>query len=232
MKFRIHTQKHPYICWHLGLYDTGVKPQGGESILLTLQNNVDCIRAAGSVPVLAHPNFDWAFGAPELIEIRNCTLFEVLNAHPAVNNQGKAGKSSTEQMWDEALSSGKCIYGIGTDDMHQLASYPGKSWIMVSAENLTETSILRSLEKGDFYVSTGVVLDKYRVTKKFVKLSIQKEESIRYTTRFIGELGEVLKQTDSLKPIFKNSGSSSYVRVKIVNSEGRIALTQPVFWTE
>ncbi len=188
----------------LGLYDTAVEPQGGDSVLLTLQNDVDRIRAAEAVPVLAHPNFKWAFGASELIGIQNCELFEVLNAHPAVNNQGKEGKPSTEQMWDRALSAGKRIYGIGTDDMHQLASYPGKSWVMVSAQYLTETSILQSLEKGDFYVSTGVMLDKYRVSKKSVTLSIQEEASIRYTTLFIGEHGEVLKQTDSLNPTFKN----------------------------
>jgi hypothetical protein len=168
----------------------------------------------------------------ELIGIQDCSLFEVLNAHPSVNNQGKEGKPSTEQMWDMALSAGKCIYGIGTDDMHQLASFPGKSWIMVRSEDLTEASVLQSLEKGDFYVSTGVGLGQYRVTSTSVKMSILAEESIQYSTMFIGEQGKILKQTDSLKPAFKNRGRSSYVRVMIVDSKGRVALMQPVFWED
>ncbi len=216
----------------LGLYDTAVKPMGGDSMLSTLQNNVNRIRQAGAVPVLAHPNFKWAFGAVELIGIRDCVLFEVLNAHPSVNNQGMEGKPSTEQMWDQALSAGKRIYGIGTDDMHLLASYPGKSWIMVKAEALTEAAILQSLEKGDFYVSTGVVLDRNSVTDASVKLKILAQESVRYSTMFLGEQGKILKQSHALNPAFKRRGSSSYVRVKIVDSNGKIALTQPVFWED
>ena len=51
----------------LGLYDATLKPAGGEGIQETLQNNVTAIRRAGALPVLAHPNFHWAFGAREMI---------------------------------------------------------------------------------------------------------------------------------------------------------------------
>ncbi|MGB2906377.1 MAG: CehA/McbA family metallohydrolase, partial [Candidatus Aminicenantaceae bacterium] len=103
----------------LGLSDAQLKPVGGEGILATLQNNVTAIRQAGAVPVLAHPNFTWAFGAKEMIGIRECVLFEVLNAHPSVNNQGDDTRPGTEEMWDRVLSTGKLIFGIGTDDTHK-----------------------------------------------------------------------------------------------------------------
>ncbi len=216
----------------LGLHDEKLKPVGGESIPAVLQNNVTAIRQAGAVPVLAHPNFTWAFGAEELIGIRNCVLFEVLNAHPAVNNQGDDSRPSTEEMWDRALSAGKLIYGIGTDDTHKIATYPGKSWVMVQAPELSESSILEALENGDFYVSTGVVLDNYKVTRSAVKIRIHPDGETRYTTSFIGEGGRVMARSDSLNPVFKKSRGLLYVRAKIEDTNGNLALTQPVFFDE
>lgn len=223
-------EKIPLHVLALGLYNDEVKPTGGESVLETLQNNVDAIRRVGAVPVLAHPNFYWAFGAQELINIKNCVLFEVLNAHPLVNNEGDEEHPSTEVMWDEALSSGKKIYGIGTDDMHEIATYPGKSWIMVNAEELTEKSLLEAVEKGNFYVSTGVILDKYEITKKELKISIRPNTGVKFTTSFIGERGRILYQSESLHPAYRFDGTSLYVRAKILDSNGNLALTQPVFF--
>ena len=216
----------------LGLYDDKLKPAGGKSILDTLQNNVDAIRGAGAVPVLAHPNFYWAFGSQELIQIKNCDLFEVLNAHPLVNNEGNEENPSTEEMWDEALSAGKKIYGIGSDDTHKIATYPGKSWVMVEAEELTEKSILDALGKGNFYVSTGVILDKYKITRTSLKISIHPNGTAQFTTLFIGEGGKILDRSESLHPSFKFNEATLYIRAKIMDSNGNLALTQPVFLTE
>jgi len=223
-------EKIPLHVLALGLYDEEVKPTGGGSVLETLQNNADVIRRFGAVPVLAHPNFYWAFGAQELIGIKNCVLFEVLNAHPLVNNEGNEEHPSTEAMWDEALSSGKKIYGIGTDDMHEIATYPGKSWIMVNAEELTERFILEAVEKGNFYVSTGVTLDTYEVTKNELKISIRPNAGAQYTTLFIGEKGRILSQSESVHPAYRFDGTTLYVRAKILDSNGSLALTQPVFF--
>lgn len=225
-------EKIPLHILALGLYHEEVKPTGGGSVLETLQNNVDAIRRVGAVPVLAHPNFYWAFSAQELIGIKNCVLFEVLNAHPLVNNEGNEDHPSTEAMWEEALSSGKKIYGIGTDDMHEIATYPGKSWIMVKAEELTERSILDAVEKGNFYVSTGVTLDTYEITKNELKINIRPNAGAQFTTLFIGERGRILSQSESLHPAYRFDGTTLYVRAKILDSNGNLALTQPVFLTE
>ncbi|MFA9455061.1 MAG: CehA/McbA family metallohydrolase [Candidatus Aminicenantaceae bacterium] len=216
----------------LGLHDETLKPVGGDGILSTLQNNVSAIRKAGALPVLAHPNFTWAFGAEELIGIEGCVLFEVLNAHPSVNNQGDDTRPGTEEMWDTALSAGKRIYGIGTDDTHKIATYPGKSWTMVRAPELSEPALLEALENGDFYVSTGVELDEYRVTGSAVRIRIREEREVSYRTSFIGEGGEILAESDSVKPKFKLSPGALYVRARIVDSNGKLALTQPVFFVD
>lgn len=165
-----------------------------------------------------------------MIGIRDCVLFEVLNAHPSVNNEGDDTRPGTEEMWDQVLSAGKMIYGIGSDDTHRIATYPGKSWIMVRAPELSESSILEALEKGDFYVSTGVVLDDYRITGSAVKVRIRAEGETEYTTSFIGEGGRVLSRSDDLNPVFRQGPDMLYVRARIEDSNGNLALTQPVFF--
>lgn len=215
----------------LGLHDPSLSPAGGETVLQALQNNVSAIRGAGAVPVICHPNFGWAFDAAEMLPLRDITLFEVLNAHPSVNNLGGGGSPGTEVIWDTLLSQGRIFYGIGTDDMHKLASYPGKSWVMVRAAELTEKDVLDSLEKGRFYVSTGVILENYSLSGKEISIKIKKDGANKFTTWFIGRSGKILKTDYSLEPSYSLSGSEdeAYIRIKILNSNGKTALTQPVF---
>lgn len=214
----------------LGLHDENLAPTGGGNVLETLRNNVAAIRKAGAVPVLAHPNFTWAFGADEMVGVGDCVLFEVLNAHPIVNNEGDDTRPSTEEMWDQALSAGKLIYGIGTDDTHKIATYPGKSWVMVRASELSESAILEALESGEFYVSTGVGLEDYVVTNSAVKIRIRVEAGTTYATSFIGEAGRVLARSDDPNPVFNKDEGVLYVRARIEDSAGKLALTQPVFF--
>ena len=133
-----------------------VLPQGGKNTLETLQNNINAIRKASGVVHINHPNFGWAISADTLKLVKNCNLFELYSAHPIINNYGGGGKPSVEQMWDEVLTSGKIMYGVAADDMHELkepweakAAKPGQAWVMVRAKQLTVEAILKSLEKGD-----------------------------------------------------------------------------------
>lgn len=46
-----------------------VLPEGSSTILNSLQNNVQTIREAKAVPIIAHPNHRWSFGAEELKQV-------------------------------------------------------------------------------------------------------------------------------------------------------------------
>ena len=215
----------------LGLHDPSLSPAGGDKAGQTILNNTAAIRRAGAVPVLAHPNFRWNISVDEMMAVNDCILFEVLNTHPRVNNLGGGGLPGTERIWDDLLTRGKRMYGVGTDDMHRLASYPGKSWVMVQAAELSEKAILQSLEQGKFYVSTGVTLAYYSVTDEQISLRIEPLGTAKYTTFFIGNDGKILLTDYSETPSYSRSGGKeeSYIRVKILDSNGRLALTQPVF---
>lgn len=213
-----------------------VKPQHGDSVTSTLQNNVNAIRRVEGVPHVNHPNFHWAFGANELKAIKNLRLFEIYNGHPTVNNLGGGGVPGLEAMWDEILSAGLLLYGIAVDDAHNFKTpwdktkpTPGHGWVMVRAARLAAADILQALEQGDFYASTGVTLSDYQADEKALRITIAEEPRSKYTVQFIGRWGKVLKEVTTNPAVYTFNGDEFYVRAKVSESNGKAAWTQPVF---
>ena len=212
-----------------------VEPQGGRSVADVLQRNVDAIRAARGVPHVNHPNFTWAVTAEDLKRLRDDRLFEIFNGHPLVNNLGGGGLPGLEEMWDEILSGGKLLYGIAVDDAHHFkrpwdrnAALPGRGWVMVRAERLTPAAVLEALERGDFYASTGVELSDYRADKEGITIAVREYGGSKHRVAFIGRGGRVLKEDVNNPASYRFRGDETYVRAKVVDSNGRAAWTQPV----
>lgn len=202
----------------------------------SLQKNIDNIRAAGGIPQLNHPNFGWALSATEIRQLKGLRLMEIYNGHPMVNNLGGGpGFPSAEAIWDELLTSGMTIYAIGDDDVHQLHSkgeaieaLPGQAWIYVRAKELTSTAILIAIDNGDFYASTGVELTEYKADKSEVSIKVKATNFSKYRIQFIGSGGKILQETHEPNAIYKVQGSEGYVRAKVLESNGKVAWTQPI----
>jgi hypothetical protein len=219
----------------LGLKEV-VLPTRGKDVPDTLQNNVKAIRNAGGIPHINHPNFNWAITAEDLLKVEGWNLFEIFNGHPGVHNHGGGGAPSMEQMWDQVLTAGKKVYGIASDDSHHFRgefhadrANPGRGWIMVRAPELSESAILKAIEEGDFYASTGVTLNRYEVTARGIELDVRVVPSYKYTIEFIGEGGRVLGMSYETPASYPFSGNEKYVRAKVTDSGGRVAWAQPVF---
>jgi hypothetical protein len=208
---------------------------------------------------LNHPNFGWGIRAEDMVMTDELRYFEIFNGHPGVRNYGDDTHVDCERMWDIllALRLGKhdlpVVYGMATDDAHGYHVFgpgkvnPGRGWVMVRALYLSPEAIVRGLEAGDFYCSTGVVLDNIQNRDGEVRLSIKAEQGVRYKTQFIAtlkktsldseprldkdgkplevtriysaEIGQVVAESDDLKPTYKLTGQELYVRAKIVSSK-------------
>src|SRR5262245_5269118 len=215
-----------------------VEPQRGDSVSSVIQNNVNAIRRVDGVPHVNHPNFHWAIGANDLKSVKNLRLFEMYNGHPQVNNLGGGGMPGLEAMWDDILSAGMVLYGIAVDDAHyfktpgdKTKATPGHGWVMVRAANLSAAEILRALEQGDFYASTGVTLRDYSAGRDEIKIDIDEDTQSRskYAVQFIGRWGKVLKEVTTNPAVYTFNGDEFYVRAKVIESNGKVAWTQPVF---
>lgn len=210
-----------------------VTPQGGIDVRGTIDNDAAAIRRAGGVPYIAHPNYQFALNAEDLKGATGATLFEVYNAHPVVNNDGDETHSSVETKWDEALSSGRLLYGLAADDMHNLyragGALPGQGWIMVRAASLDAGSITRAIEGGDFYASNGVTLRDYQLGADSVTVTVDDALSGPCIIDFIGRNGSVLQRSTSSPAVYHFTGEEMYVRAKVTNTQGKSAWTQPVY---
>lgn len=214
------------------------------------------------ISVLNHVNFADGVRVEEALCVKDLRFFEVYNGHPSVNNWGHEGKGypSTDRFWDIVMSlrllsdPGFCLYGLATDDAHNYfefkggAANPGRGWVMVRAEALTPASLIQAMRRGDFYASTGVVIEDIERSPEGLALKIAAEPGIVYTTRFLGTrrgfdpaatpvvdgdgapkprasqqysaaIGEVLLETTDVAPRYAFTGDELYVRATVISSK-------------
>jgi hypothetical protein len=212
-----------------------VTPQGGQSVVDVLQRNVDAIRKEEGIPHINHPNFRWAVTPDELRQVRNTMLFEIFNGHPQVNNLGGGGVPGLEAAWDAILSSGKVIYGIAVDDAHSFkqpgradVAGPGRGWVMVRAPRLDARLLLQALERGEFYASTGVVLEDVRSDAHSMTVTVRPDAWAKYRIEFVGNGGRILQEVAAPAATYQIKGDEGYVRARVIESNGRMAWVQPV----
>ena len=188
--------------------------------------------------------------------------FEVYNGHPGVNQLGDAKHPSVEAIWDMANAIRQTtlnvppLMGIATDDSHEYhgkpGSRPGRGWVMVRSRYLTPEHLIRAMKRGDFYASSGVTLENVQFDPKTLtlKLDIQPEENVTYTTSFIATLksegsdreriGQQVHSSNDLSPSYQMKGNELYVRAVVTSSkrhqdpsfkdQHQQAWTQPVGW--
>jgi hypothetical protein len=233
----------------------------GETITVNLRQVAERREKTGwrTIAFVNHPNFGWGVRAEDMILAADLRYFEVFNGHPGVRNYGDAIHVSCEKMWDIvlALRVGKhglpVAYGLATDDSHGYHAWglgkvnPGRGWVMVRAPHLTAEAVVAGLEAGDFYGSTGVVLDDVKYEGGELKLTIRGEPGVTYRTEFVAtlkaakldsdprkgddgaelpvtrvysdEVGKVVARSTDLKPSYKPTGAELYVRAKVVSSK-------------
>jgi len=222
---------------HLNAINLGktLPPTGGSSVHEVLQTNLDSINAAGALGQINHPNFHWSINAEEMYNLRNCRLFEVWNTSTDCNNTGGGGYPGTEVLWDSVLTRGKLVYAVASDDAHEFKlwgpqySNPGGGFVRVRADSLEAGALVAALERGDFYSSTGVTLKGITVTEEAYTVEFAEQGQTRHTVYFIGRGGKVLATAYQSPAVYRITGKEGYVRAKIVDSNGRLAWTQPVF---
>lgn len=244
---------------------TGYNADDSASVVGLMQRTVNAVleqRKRTGVPMfphINHPNFKWAITAEELMQVENERFFEVYNGHPLVHNEGDSLHAGIDRVWDIILTErlavlGKDVmYGLGTDDSHNYhnepkkLSHPGRGWVMVRAPKLEVGELVKAMEAGDFYASSGVTLKDVRREKDRLSVEIEPEAGVTYTTEFIGtrkdfdrtsqpvtdgagatlrvtqryskDIGTVLATVQGTSADYTLKGDEIYVRAHIVSSK-------------
>jgi hypothetical protein len=237
-----------------------IKPRGGNSVAEVLQNNINAVNEQQKetntemLVQINHPNFGDAISPEDMMVLYDNRFFEVFNGHPAVQNEGSEKNISTEDLWDRMniayLKEDKeMLYGIATDDSHNYHylgkrwSNAGRGWIQVWSEKLSPPSLIKAMEKGDFYASTGVELKEITHEDGNLSIIINSEVNVTYSVEFIGCMKgdtntRILKVIQGKKGSFKLPSNLLFVRARIISNspmenpvyDGQLemAWTQPI----
>ncbi|MBL8900174.1 MAG: CehA/McbA family metallohydrolase [Planctomycetes bacterium] len=150
-----------------------------------VQNHVAVARAAGGEAIVNHPNFKDALVFEDLRPVKDLKFFELYNGHPTVFNFGSAKNPPTEVLWADLLDAGNRIYGVSSDDAHHFQKWaakesnPGRGWIFVRAKELSTEALLAAMRAGDFYASSGVVLQELRIDAQSYRVRIDEAATAR-----------------------------------------------------
>ena len=224
-----------------------------------IQNHVDEIGKADGAMILNHPNFGRRLHSHEILPVKKLYMFELYNSHPGVHSFGNAHRPNLEILWDALLEKGMIIYGVSSDDAHKLQKWgekennPGRGWVMVNSDELSSDALTKAMLRGDFYSSSGVMLDQVIRAKDRIELSVNEKETKKELAskflfghpvkkgepgtyiEFIGPGGEVLKKIKGLSGSCEVDGA--YLRAKVIHrvkkDNGSLreyyAWTQPLF---
>jgi hypothetical protein len=242
-----------------------IRPVDGDSIAETIRANYRAVsdqrKRTGRVmfAFLNHPNFGWGVRAEDMAPVDELRFFEVYNGHPSVRNYGDPTHASCERMWDIvlALRLGKhrlaSVLGLATDDAHGYHAFglgkvnPGRGWIMVRAPYLSAEAVVRAIEAGDYYCSTGVTLEDVGRTGDRLTVRIRPEPGVKYRTQFIAtardaplvsepqkaadgkplpvtrvysdEIGKVVLEAEGPEASYRLSGKELYVRARVISTK-------------
>jgi hypothetical protein len=214
--------------------DRKLEVRYGESKVEVIQNNVDAVLEAGGLPHINHPNWRASFDHRELLQIQRCSHMEIYNASSNCNDCGDNAHIPTEQIWDILLSAGKQIYGMATDDCHHYQQFtaaldnPGRTWIWVNVQELSEKDVLDNIKKGNFYAATGVEFKEIQFDGKTLNISVKPQDGLSYRLRFVGLHGQILHEVDDVEASWElcDSSANAYLRAKAIASDGTVAWTQ------
>jgi hypothetical protein len=240
-----------------------IRPRGGGSVRETIANNLAAVRSQSQRlgrPILAHlnhPNFGYGVSAEDLAHVLEERFFEVYNGHPDVHHLGDQAHDGVERLWDIANTlrvaelHAPPLLGLATDDTHNYfgnrGASPGRGWVMVRADGLSAEALLGAIARGDFYATSGVLLDELRYDPRegALELRIAALPKTKYVTRFIGtrrgydnrrepavdadgkpregvfrysqDVGAVLATAEGPNPSYKLTGDELYVRATVTS---------------
>lgn len=187
---------------------------------LTVQEYINKAVKPNTFVTYNHP--DWGMNHWSAYEM---FMYEGPNALEIFNGVGDelGGMAVSTNAWDQVLTAGRKLWGIATDDAHHPCQR-NNGWVMVNAEKNKE-SIVTALKNGNFYSSTGVIIDNICLDGDVLKVTSKNA----HTIQFITKSGIISKEITSAEAEYKIKEEDVYVRIELYGDNLQKAYTNPIF---
>lgn len=186
------------------------------------QPYLDRFHANGNLTIYCHP--EWSATPARYFDKQQGNFaMEIWNSGCALNND----MDTDAAYWDELLGQGQKIYGVATDDGHQKEEHCN-GWVMVNAEN-NINAILDALKDGRFYSSCGPEIYDFYVEDGKAVIECSPVAKIRlhsdkHPTKIVRYQEGLLTRAE-----FEIGDRYDYVRMTIIDENGKYAWTNPIF---
>lgn len=187
------------------------------------QPYLDRLHANGQLTIYCHPEWS-STPARYFSKLRGNFAMEIWNTGCVMENDMDADAA----YWDELLGQGIRINGVATDDGHAMNQHCG-GWVRVNAADNSINAILTALREGNFYSSCGPELYDfyYEDGRLVVECSAVKKIRVladKHPTRVMQSPDGNLTHAE-----FDIGSAYSYVRVTIIDQDGRYAWSNPIY---
>ena len=130
--------------------------------------------------------------------------------------------------WDDLLRRERSVWGFATDDSHWRDPDHGGGWIMVRAAERSAEAIVAAISAGRFYATSGPIIERITLENNVLRVTCSPAQAIYWTEgtrgRSVHATGGTLLTTAEF-PI----NARKYLRVEIVDPQGRCAWSNPFF---
>lgn len=199
-----------------------------ENIQNELNKNIKELLDDGMLVTYNHPI--WSNVEPRDLPVNNdIWAIEIYN----YNTCNECGLGYDEVFWDYYLKNIGSTYAFASDDNHNNGQFDDSfgGFIVVNADNLSEVDIINALKEGNFYSSTGAVINKIEIENNNIVLEGENLEYVDVVVNNrVGCGKRIYTSKDCIK--YKLKGFEKYVRFRCKDNNGNVAWSNPIFLGE
>lgn len=209
---------------HIGATET-ISPVSDRRVV------IDSIDQSEGFAILNHPNWKSDFDHWPVSLMRDLIDYSGIEIYNGITER-KQGSAVATDKWDQLLTAGRRVWGIGSDDSHAIQDV-GRAWMVIQVDEPKPTpeSIMTALSEGRSYVSTGGVIESCSVLNGSIEIKTRDADQIR----LISDSGRIQRRVEGTHAQFelpsdlRYGSDHTYVRVECLGKGGTTAWTQPFF---
>ena len=209
--------------YHTGVYSLDAKDIEAAIALTDQDELLTQLADTDALVILNHPNWQLRphYRREELEQKRNYDGIEIYNA--VIENL--QGYSISTDKWDYLLAKGIKTLGFASNDSHR-ASEVGHASIYVRSKTRSPKDILSAIKSGNFYASSGVIIDDIRLEDGVIEIETPDAQEIQ--VRVDGGVMPVRVKDKAIR-LDTRELTAVYVRFAVFGKGSEMAWTQPFF---
>ena len=189
------------------------------------QNVIDEARANGFLVSLNHPIS--SFLTTDIIrKFEGLFAMEIYNQDSIICGVNERGLA----IYEEMLRRGKPWCCIAADDFHSTIKneYPAPGFVMIKADELKYDKIIAALEAGNFYASTGPVIEELYIEDGVAHIKCSPVKTINMETPYRPRGGARKAKGDDVitEASFRIPEGTGYIKFELFDEKGNFASTR------